>query len=239
MADTDRTDRELYPGEEARKAFGRTLKLWRMRGGWRQDTMLKWGKAAGFSSVTDAVWNKLERGQTPQPLPLTFIQLATANERLGRRDFAGVTDRSLMDQLKAQEPICREDGSPWSAVDFFGHFCGLLDPPEWARAGREWALSPEAAEKLSWQQREMFIKYAQDCLLDRMEAWRQLQQHCTGMTREQVEAFKLVLGGHKSWTPSELAEMTDEAGRNLAIDALQTWCDSEELCAEFRSMCPD
>lgn len=238
MADTERTDRERYPGAEARRAFGRTLKLWRLRGGWRQDTALRWGKAAGFSSVTDAVWNKLENGGTAQPLPLTFIQLATANERLDRHDFSGVTDRKLMDQLKAQEPISHSDGRPWTAGDFFCHFCGLLEPPEWARRDREWAISPEAAERLSTQQREMFLRHAKDRLLDRQEAWRDLRQHCTGMTQEQVEAFKEVLGGHRIWAPSDLAEMSGPDGANLAIEAMQTWCDSDELCAEFRELCP-
>jgi hypothetical protein len=232
------TDRELFPGQEARISFGRTLKLWRLRAGWKQDTLSRWGKSAGFSSVTDAVFNKLERGQTPQPLPLTFIQLGLANDRLHRQEYGAIADRRLMDQIKAQEPICRPDGQPWTAVDFFAHFCGLEDAPEWARKEREWAISEEAAERLSNQQREMFLRHAQDCLMDRQEAWRDLQQHCTGMTREQVAAFKLVLGGHKVWKPAELAEMTDSNGRNPAIEAMQEWCDSDELCAEFRELCP-
>lgn len=236
MADADR---KLYPGPEARQRFGRTIKLWRLRGSWRQDTLHEWGKAAGFSCVTDAVFNKLERGMTEQPLPLTFIQLGIANERLAKQDYGAIADKRLRELVQAQEPLTDEDGTIWTAVDFFSCFCGLKEPPSWAKKLDALAITAEEAEKLSWQQREMFLKYAQDCLLDRMEAWNQLQQHCKGMSREQVEAFKLVLGGHKSWTPQELADMTDERGQNLSINALQSWCDQESLCEEFRNMCPD
>jgi len=236
MADLDR---KLYPGPDARKRFGRTLKIWRLRGGWTQATISQWGKAAGFSPVTDAVINHLERGITDQPQPLTFIQLAIANERLANKDYGVISDRRLRELVQAQEPITDDDGTVWTAADFFSHFCALKEPPSWARQSSMLAITAEEAEKLSWQQRDMFLKYAQDCLLDRIEAWRELQQHCTGMSREQVEAFKLVLGGHKSWTPEELAEMTDESGMNLSIQALQNWCDQESLCQEFRNMCPD
>lgn len=233
------TDRERYPGHDARRRFGRTLHLWRLKAGWSQDTLHEWGKAAGFSTVTDAVWNKLEGGKTPQPLPLTFIQLGTANDRLARQEWGTIADLRLRQRVQGQTPILDLNEQPWTAVDFFAHFVGLTPPPCWAEETQAWAISQEDAEKLGAQQREMFIKYAQDNLLDRAEAWGQLQQHCNGMSQEQVEAFKLVLAGHHKWTPAELGAMTDGAGRNATIQALQAWCDKDSLCAEFRDLCPD
>lgn len=232
-------NRDLLPPPEARKRFGRTLYIWRLRAGWRQDTLHEWGKASGFPGATDAVWNKLENGKTPQPLPLTFIQLAMANERLANKDYGVIRDRKLKDLVQAQAPICNDSGVPWTASDFFGHFVGLVDPPEWAANTKGYLLNDEEAQKLSTHQREMFVRYAQDRLMDRLEAWQELQNHCNGMSREQVEAFKLVLGGHRSWSAAELSEMTDQAGKNLTIAALQSWCDEDSLCKEFRNMCPD
>ena len=52
------------------------------------------------------------------------------NEAVAERDFVGVTDRRLMDRLKAGQPICHEDGVPWTAMDFFGCYIGAVKPPK-------------------------------------------------------------------------------------------------------------
>ena len=229
---------EQLPDLATRQAFGRTLRIWRLRSGWTQDTANQWGKAAKFPAPTDAVWNKLENAETASPTPWTFIQLATVNERLAHEDYGAIHDRKLKDRIADTEPIRNTDDSPWTATDFFSHFVGLKPPPQWADAQRDWAADPAAAERLSLQQREMFLKFAQDNLMDRAEAWGHLQGHCKGMSHEQVEAFKLVLGGHKVWSPAELAEMTDGAGVNATIQALSQWCDVGNYASKFRDICP-
>lgn len=231
-------EKDATPSLEARQQFGRTLRLWRLRAGWNQDTLHEWGKAAGFPVVTDAVWNKLENGTVVGPKPVTFNQLGLANDRIARQDWGTIRNRKLRDRVIVQEPICNQDSTPWTAVDFFAHFCGQKSAPPWADADRAWAISPEAAEKLGHQQREIFIEFAEANFLDRHEAWSQVLQHCNGMSQEQVDQFRKVLAGHHTWKPEELAAMTDGCGRNKTIEALQTWCDSDQLCKEFRDMCP-
>lgn len=235
---TTEDDRGSIPSQRAREVFGRTLKIWRLRNGWTQKTAQHWAESAGFPKVTDAVWNGLENANTPHPQPGTFVLLALLNQRMADEDYGTIQQRRLMDRVKDAEAIRNLDDSPWSATDFFAHFCGLKPPPQWADAERDWAVDPRAAERLSMQQREMFVKFAQDNLMDRAEAWSVLQSHCQGMTAEQVESFKLVLGGHKLWQPEELAAMTDGAGRNASIDALSNWCDVGDLAAKFRDICP-
>ena len=61
----------LYPPQQARLAFGRTLTLWLERGGWSHDIPLRWGKAADFPAVADSTFNKLQRGKIEQPYPVT------------------------------------------------------------------------------------------------------------------------------------------------------------------------
>ena len=234
MADSDRAK---FPGQAARDRFARTLHIWRVRAGWAHDTLDRWGEAAGFTRVRNSVFSKLERGLTDQPLPLTFIQLGIANDRLARKDYGVLTDRKLRDLVQAQEPITDEQGNPWTETDFFGHFCGTIAAPPWADVPE--LMSPAEAERISLQQREMFTKYAQDLMLPPPQAFDQLESHCKGMSPEQVATFKQVLGGWHIWTPEEMGELTDGAGKNAAVQALLSWCDQDDLCRQFRNMCPD
>ena len=125
-------DRAAYPSPESRARFGRTLTAWVNRNGWIHSTLQDWGYEAGFPAVRDSSFNKLQNGKTEQPGPLTFIQLAMANERVAEGDYSGVADRRLKDRLKESEPICLPDGTPWRATEFFAHFIAELEAPAWA-----------------------------------------------------------------------------------------------------------
>jgi hypothetical protein len=230
-------DRAKLPSQAARDQFARTLHIWRVRAGWAHDTMDRWGEAAGFPRVKNSVFSKLERGMVEQPAPMTFIQLAMANDRLARKEYGAITDRKLRDMVQAQEPITAEDGRPWNEADFFGHFCGVIDPPPWAEGMP--LMSPQEAERITEQQREIFTAYAKSLMLPPAQAFDQLQAHCKGMSPEQVQRFKEVLGGWHVWTPEELDEMTNGAGQVAPAQALFNWCDEDDLCRQFRSMCPD
>ena len=234
MADSDRA---RFPGPAARERFARTLHIWRSRAGWAHDTLDRWGEAAGFTRVRNSVFSKLERGLTDQPLPLTFIQLSIANDRLARKDYGLIPDRKLRELVQGQTPITDEHGNPWNESHFFGHFCGTIEAPPWAQQRQ--LMTAKQAEDVSIQQRQIFIKYAKDLMLPPPQAFDQLQEHCKGMSPEQVKTFKEVLGGWHTWTPEELDELTDAAGQNAAVQALLMWCDEDDLCSKFREMCPE
>lgn len=234
MADQDS---ERYPAPEARNAFAKTLHIWRTRGGWAHDTMDRWGAAAGFPRVRNSVFSKLERGLVIQPKPVTFIQLGFANDRLARKDYGVIPDQRLRKLVEGMEPITDEAGKPWTEVDFFGHFCGLIPPPPWALVQLQ--MSPADAEKLSLQQRDIFTQFAQESMLPPATAFDQLQTHCKGMSPEQIGVFRQVLAGWHTWTPEEISELTDGAGQNAAVQALLSWCDQDHLLAKFRDMRPD
>jgi hypothetical protein len=231
------SDRSRFPGPAARERFARTLHLWRVRAGWAHDTLDRWGEAAGFTRVQNSVFSKLERGLTQQPLPLTFIQLGIANDRLARKDYGLLTDRKLRDLVQAQQAITDDQGNPWNECHFFGHFCGTIPAPAWADLPE--LMSPAEAERISLQQREIFDEYAQGLMLPPPVAFGQLESHCKGMSPEQVKTFRRVLGGWHIWTPEEMGELTDGAGKNAAVQAMLAWCDQDDLCRKFRNMCPD
>ena len=57
-----------------------------------------------------------------------FVAMGMFNEAVAERSFQGVTDRCLMDRLLAGQPICHDDGVPWTAMDFFGCYIGAVKP---------------------------------------------------------------------------------------------------------------
>lgn len=215
----------LYPSQESRLVFGRTLSLWLERGGWSHDIPLRWGKAAGFPAIADSTFNKLQRGKIEQPYPVTFIQLGLINARLVAQDFSGVDDPALVARLAKQRPILHEDGEPWIATDFFSHFIGEQAAPEWARERpiptQEEAVAASAAIA------DRFRQQASAAGLPMLEAWRSFAAHVTSETPrrlsgEEVEVLRSVLSGWDVWSPEQLQDLIDPDDRlrpDLALDA--------------------
>lgn len=212
--------RSHYPSPEARVRFGHTLTAWARRNGWVHDTLHIWGEQAGFPGIRDSVFNKLQNGKTEQPTPLCFIQLAMANERVARADYSGVVDRKLKDRLLGSEPICKPDGTLWRAADFFDHFVGELDAPDWALAPQ--LLSAEEAASLSAEQQSTFVAIAKDKGLTPALAWKELERHCAGMTPSQRDVLRNVLSGWHEWTPQEWETLAAN-GSDPVADALAAW----------------
>ena len=113
----------------------------------------------------------------------------------------------------------------------------MIDAPPWAQGVP--LITAGQAERITDQQREIFTSYAKDLMMPPPQAFDQLQAHCKGMTPEQVKTFKEVLGGWHVWTPEELDGMTNGAGQIASVQALMSWCDQDDLCGQFRNMCPD
>lgn len=213
-------DRYTHPPLAARQRFGRTLSAWAARNGWIHSTLHEWGEQAGFPAVRDSSFNRLQNAKTEQPSPLTFAQLAIANARVAAGDYSGLTDRALKDRLKESIPITGADGRPWKAMDFFGHFMGELDAPEWAQAPKP--LSAEEATALSRTHQSRFEAIAQAKGLTPAAGWRELEGCCTALTPAQRDLLRNVLSGWHSWTPQEW-EAICGIGPNPIDDALTAW----------------
>lgn len=210
-------DRYSHPPLAARQRFGRTLTAWCNRNGWIHSTLHEWGEQAGFPAVRDSSFNKLQNAKTDQPQPLTFIQLALANARVAEGDYSGVSDRRLKDRLKDSQPITDANGRPWRATEFFSHFIGELEPPEWLQQPEP--LSEEAAKALSAEHQGRFEAIAKEKQLSPAVAWKELEQHCQGLTNAQRDLLRNVLSGWHQWTPSEWEAITIN-GSDPVADAL-------------------
>lgn len=213
-------DRHQYPPLASRQRFGRTLTAWCNRNGWIHSTLHEWGEQAGFPAVRDSSFNKLQNAKTDQPQPLTFIQLALANARVAAEDYSGVSDRRLKDRLKDSQPITDANGVPWRATEFFSHFVGELEAPEWLQQPEP--LSAEEAKSLSAEHQARFEAIAKAKMLTPAVAWKELEQHCQGLTNAQRDLLRNVLSGWHEWMPSEWESICLNGSDPIA-DALAAW----------------
>jgi len=115
-----------YWSKEASKRravrFGQFLVAWRRRCGWSQYELPRWGKLAGFVSPSNGAVSGLENGETDSPRMSLFAGLAEANRRIAAQEFDGVTDRKLLDRLKAAVPVLDANGRPWEFQEFVAAF---------------------------------------------------------------------------------------------------------------------
>ena len=213
-------DRSLYPSQEQRMRFGRTLTVWLNRNGWIHSTMQEWGHQAGFPALRDSSTNRLQNGKTEQPSPLTFFQLGVVNERVAKGDFSGVVERSLKDRLQGSVAITSPDGTPWRATEFFSHFMGELEAPDWAELPQP--LTTEEATTLSREHQATFETIAKTKFLSPPAAWKQLEKHCQGMTPSQRDMLRNVLSGWHTWTPADWLALSVD-GSDPVADALARW----------------
>jgi hypothetical protein len=226
MADHDPNG---LPSREARERFGATLTTWMERAGWSHDTPLRWGKAAGFPTVADSTFNRMQHGKIANPFPVTFLQFGIINRRLAARDYGLAENDPLLARVARQRPIEHDDGRSWSATDFFSHFIGELEAPSWAR---EQALpSLEEAVAASSEAVETFKGSAETAGMSLLEAWQSLAALAAvnqgpvlpPLSADELETLRMVLSGWHVWTPEQLQELRDLDGQLRPLQLLQHW----------------
>jgi hypothetical protein len=215
-------DHSPLPSAEARLVFGRTLQAWCRRAGWGHDLCMKWGKAAGFPSVADSTFNRLQNGKIEQPFPITFLHFGIINSRIATSDYGLPESHPLIIRLKRQEPITATDHTPWRASEFFSHFIGELEPPTWALQPS--LLSLEQAVQLSASAAERFRVKATERALAPAQAWQSFQLSASGLlSAEELAVMRDVLAGWATWTPEQLRQLNDGTGELRCTTALDAW----------------
>ena len=167
--------------------------------------------------MRDSSFNKLQNAKTEQPQPLTFIQLALANARVADGDYSGVSDRRLKDRLVDSQAICDEFFNETATTEIYTHFIGELEAPDWLQQPEP--LSQQEAKALSQQHRERFAAITAARQLSPAVAWKDLEQHCQGLSTAQRDLLRNVLSGWHEWTPSEW-EAICANGSDPVADAL-------------------
>ena len=196
-------DHIRYPGPEARQRFGETLSAWCQRAGWGHDLCHRWGKAAGFPTVADSTFNRLQNARIEQPFPVTFLQFGILNDRLSRRDYGLPEDHPLIVRLNRQEALASDDGLLWRATEFFSHFVGELEAPTWARLPELPSL--EQAVRVSSDCAERFRAIAAARGLLPAAAWQSFALVAAGtLSPDELNTMRDVLAGWQTWTPEQL-----------------------------------
>lgn len=222
----------------ARQRFGRMIMAWMASGGWSTKTPMEWSKAVGLPQISNNTISFIWKGSQPKTSPEFFARLGYLNMRLAAKDYGPISDRKLKDRVSALGPLCHANGTPWTAVDFFACFIGQLDPPPEFDTGppeKRKLLSPELAQRISSQKRQIFETHASAHGWTKAQAWAGLKGHCGALSAEQLDVLQQVLSGWRAWTPEELADLTDENGHNKAVLALQEWC-GLDVCREFAEL---
>ena len=135
--------------------LGPVIKAWFKVNEWPQSVSEGLARAKGWTAGPWASQISICMAGRLTPKPAFFVALGLFNECVATRDYVGVTDRRLMDRLKAGQPICHEDGVPWTAMDFFGCYIGAVKPPTSLTESKH-EITAEDAEELTRGLREGF-----------------------------------------------------------------------------------
>ena len=91
----------------AREDFGRMLRLWRERNGWTQYTAERWGREAGFRTVSSGNISMVEQGKAGDLRAQAHFQLGDVNRRLAEKDWGPVKSQEIRQALA--EPRSNRD----------------------------------------------------------------------------------------------------------------------------------
>ena len=83
----------------AREDFGRMLRLWRERNGWTQYTAERWGREAGFRTVSSGNISMVEQGKAGDLRAQAHFQLGDVNRRIAEKDWGPLKSQEIRQAL--------------------------------------------------------------------------------------------------------------------------------------------
>ena len=153
--------------------FGPVLKEWFRRNEWPQVVAERVARAKGSkigpwaSQMSNTMSGKLE------PKPNFFKALGWFNNVILTRDFQGITDRRLMDQLLESEALCHDDGQPFTATDFFSLYLGELEAPQDYKQTKA-EITQEIVDAYWEEVRGIFKELALEMMCEPKSVWEKL-----------------------------------------------------------------
>ncbi|MFM7648020.1 MAG: XRE family transcriptional regulator, partial [Cyanobium sp.] len=205
MADTYQAYKNNH--STARAAFGRMLRLWRERNGWTQYTVERWGREAGFATVSSGNVSMVEQGKAGDLRAQAHFQLADVNRRLAERDWGDLHSPELRQALDGAASIRGDDGQPWGPTEFWSCYVGLLPVPQEFRrpdSAPMPEISDDLAAQLSGQWRQQFTQEASQRGLDPIETLQGVARQAPAAQRK---ALRSVLAAFRDYESAELAEL--------------------------------
>lgn len=195
--------------EAAREHFGRMLRLWRERNGWTQYTAERWGKEAGFRTVSSGNISMVEQGKAGDLRAQAHFQLADVNRRLAEKDWGRVRSQEIKQSLEQARPIVGDDGQLWGPAEFWSCYVGLLPVPA-AYRKPELKPMPEASEllarDLSAEWRRQMTEQVAGRGLDPIETLQGVARQAPQAHRKNLRS---VLAAFRDYEAEELGELWD------------------------------
>ena len=111
-----------------RALFGKVIKRWFASHDLPQVITEHWAKANASPGPWASQMSQCMAGKI-DPKPAFFVSLGAFNLAIETGELGHINDRRSMDRLKAAKPLCHDDGTVYTAQDFFALFTGLIDPP--------------------------------------------------------------------------------------------------------------
>lgn len=219
MADMFQTYKDTHTA--AREAFGRMLRLWRERNGWTQYTVERWGREAGFATVSSGNVSMVEQGKAGDLRAQAHFQLADVNRRLADRDWGALHSPDLRQALEQAEAIRGDDGQLWGPADFWCCYVGLLPVPEaYSQVPSEPvpAIDDALAAELSAHWRQQVSAEATHRGLDPIETFQGAARQAPATQRKTLRA---VLAGFRDYRAEELISLWE--GEWLPQQWIQAW----------------
>ncbi|MFN9870344.1 MAG: XRE family transcriptional regulator [Cyanobacteriota bacterium] len=220
----------------AREAFGRMLRLWRERNGWTQYTVERWGREAGFATVSSGNVSMVEQGKAGDLRAQAYFQLADVNRRLADRDWGPLHSPELRQALDVAEPIRGDDGALWGPSEFWCCYVGLLPVPEAFRQAPPApapSLDVSQAAELSALWRQQVSTEASRRSLDPIETLQGAARQAPAAERKTLRA---VLAGFRDYRPEELAPLWQQGW--LPEKWIEAWRTSLPELAEEAAVSP-
>ena len=185
----------------SRKAFGQMLLSWRRRNGWTQYTACDWGKEAGFEMISYGNLSVIEQGKAGELRQKVFWQLWELNRRIADQDWGTIKTLLLKDRVRGATPLGDEACPVWTALEFWGCYCGFREVPPDFRDTPPPSIRQSKATELSSRWRKRMRQVVNEHQLDPSYALQTLQA-MAGL--EHGKRFYAVLTGFDDYRPEEL-----------------------------------
>ena len=209
---------------EDSRLLGPVLKAWFAQNEWPQSVSENLARSKGWELGPWASQISICMSGRLPPKPNFFVALGQFNEAVATRDLAGLTDRRLLDRLRKGNPLCKDDGTPWTAQDFFSCYIGQLQMPDELRGPPKQAVTQEMVDQWAEGLRECFREISRTAMLPPREIWNEARTECirNGISLEEVDWVQDALAGLHEPTLEEAKRMMHKYKDQPLIRALIT-----------------
>ena len=186
-------------------ALGPVLKAWFKKWDWPQSITEGVARAKGWENGPWASQISICMSGRLTPKPAFFMALGDFNRCVSERDFAGISDRRIIDRLRNGQPLTHENGVPWTGLDFFACYVGELKGPEPTLD----MLTQEQADAWQIEIRACFRELVLATMETPFKVWKKVADECisNGLSPEDVAWTQEVVSGLRDVTVEEATRM--------------------------------